>query len=175
MNSSVGAINGATNLKHIQFIQRESRLLIIGSFPLHWFEIYRLTNLRLYFIIKSLDEKTTTLLWYLLSCKLFLKGLYSMPRGLQASHPLIANMILFINISKFLKWKIYLHDDIGILEMIVLRLNMQGKISLSILMASVICLRFNMQGHDLLEHTNAMCHCPLLSTCRPLYNIGTSW
>jgi hypothetical protein len=33
------------------------------------------------------------------------KGLNQMPRGLKVSHPLIANMIPFVNISNFLKWK----------------------------------------------------------------------
>ena len=38
--------------------------------------------------------------------------------------------------------------------MIVLRFNMQGKIFLSLLMASVMRLHFNMQEEDILEHIN---------------------
>ena len=43
---------------------------------------------------------------------------------------------------------------------------------LSLLMASVMCLHFNMQEEDILEHTNGKCHlCTLQSTYRPLWNI----
>ena len=51
-------------------------------------------------------------LWYLVSRTLFAKGLNRMPRGLKVSRPLIANMIPFITISNFFKWKKYLHYDI---------------------------------------------------------------
>ena len=40
-------------------------------------------------------------------------------------------------------------------------------------MASAMCLHFNMQEEDILEHTNGKCHlCTLESTRRPLCNIG---
>ena len=42
--------------------------------------------------------------------------------------------------------------------MIVLSFSMQGKIILSILLASVMCLHFGMQEEDILERTNAKCH-----------------
>ena len=42
--------------------------------------------------------------------------------------------------------------------MLVLRFSMQGEISLSIPVASVMCLHFNMQEEDILEHANAKCH-----------------
>ena len=34
---------------------------------------------------------------------------------------------------------------------------MQGKIFLSIVVANVMCLHFNMQREDILEHTNDKC------------------
>jgi hypothetical protein len=37
--------------------------------------------------------------------------------------------------------------------MIVFCFHMQGKIFLSVLMASVMCLQFSMQEEDVLEHT----------------------
>ena len=49
-----------------------------------------------------------------------------------------------------------------ILEMIVVLLNMKGKILLSLLiMASVMCLHFSMQKEDTLEHTNKYYLCIL--------------
>jgi hypothetical protein len=41
-------------------------------------------------------------------------------------------------------------------------------------MASVMCLHFSMQEEDILEHTNAKCHCVHFSQLvdRPLSNIG---
>ena len=56
-------------------------------------------------------------LWYLLSRTLFVKGINEVPRGLKVSHLPIANMILFINISNYLKWPFIYHVK---LEMIVL-------------------------------------------------------
>jgi hypothetical protein len=41
--------------------------------------------------------------------------------------------------------------------MIVLCFSMQGEDFLSIVMASVMCLHFSVQGKDILEHTNAKC------------------
>ena len=36
----------------------------------------------------------------------------------------------------------------------------------------MIVLQFNMQGDDIIEHTNGKCHlCTFQSTCRPLCNI----
>lgn len=43
--------------------------------------------------------------WYLIRHALFVKGLNSMLRGLEVSRPSIANMILLVNASKFLKAK----------------------------------------------------------------------
>ena len=39
-------------------------------------------------------------------CTLFVKGLYHVPGGLKVSRTPIANMILFVNASNFLKWKL---------------------------------------------------------------------
>ena len=40
-------------------------------------------------------------------------------------------------------------------------------------MASVMCLHFNLQVEDILEHSNGKYHlCTLSSACRPLCNIG---
>ena len=51
--------------------------------------------------------------------------------------------------------------------------SMQGENIVSILMASVMCLQFNMHEEDIVDHTNGKCHlCALQSTCRPLCNIG---
>ena len=44
-------------------------------------------------------------LWYLVSRTLFAKSLIYMSRGLKVSRPLITNMIPFVNISNFYKWK----------------------------------------------------------------------
>ena len=49
----------------------------------------------------------------------------------------------------------------------------KGKILLSTLMASVMCMHFSMQEEHILEHINAKCYlCTLQSTCRPLCNMG---
>jgi hypothetical protein len=42
-------------------------------------------------------------LWYLVSCTLFAKDLNWAPKGLKVSRLLIADMILFVTISNFLK------------------------------------------------------------------------
>jgi hypothetical protein len=42
--------------------------------------------------------------------------------------------------------------------MIVLHVRCKGKIILSILMTSVMCLHLSMQEEDILEHTNGKCH-----------------
>ena len=48
--------------------------------------------------------------------------------------------------------------------------------SLSTLMASVMCLYCNIQEEDIVEHTNAKCHlCTPCSTFRPLCNIGINF
>ena len=36
------------------------------------------------------------------------EGLYYILRGLKVPRPLIANTILFVNISSFLKWKLFI-------------------------------------------------------------------
>ena len=41
--------------------------------------------------------------------------------------------------------------------MIVLYISMQGKMILSILLASVMYLHFSVQEEDIIEHTNAKC------------------
>ena len=45
----------------------------------------------------------------------------------------------------------------------------KGKIFVSVLVARVMCLHFDMQEEDILEHSNDKCHsCTLKSTRRPL-------
>ena len=47
-----------------------------------------------------------------------------------------------------------------------MRCSMQGEKLLSILMASVMCLHFSMQGGDIVEHTNGKCHVSTISYAR---------
>ena len=72
------------------------------------------------------------------------------------SRPLIVNMILFVNISNFLKQKfIYVmifgvpHLDTRVYCFVFIVC--KGKMLLSILMISVMCLRFCMQDENILE------------------------
>ena len=72
------------------------------------------------------------------------------------SRPLIVNMILFVNISNFLKQKfIYVmifgvpHLDTRVDSFVFIVC--KGKMLLSILMISVMCLRFCMQDENILE------------------------
>ena len=82
-------------------------------------------------------------LWFLVSNTLLANNLNEVPRGFKVSRVLIGNMIIFINISNFLKWEI-----IYIMTFSVARwdtrddsffiLVSKGKILLSILMPNVI-------------------------------------
>ena len=90
-----------------------------------------------------------------------------MPRGLKVSHLLLANMIPFVNISNFFKWKnVYFmtfrvaHWDTWDDSSSVLVC--KGKIILGVLMASVMCLYFSMQVEDILEHSNGKGHYKIL-------------
>ena len=50
---------------------------------------------------------------------------------------------------------------------------MQGEDIISILMACVMCLSFDVQEEIILEHINSKHHlCALKLTCRPLCSIG---
>ena len=61
-----------------------------------------------------------------------------MPRGLKVSHPLIVNMILFIDINIVFTLKNIYIMIIGMLEMIV--------------------FHFSTQRKNIIEHTNGKCH-----------------
>jgi hypothetical protein len=83
-----------------------------------------------------------------------------MPRGLKAPHPLIYIIILFTNISNFLKWKfIYIttfsvgHWDAWDDSLCIVIC--EEKAPLSILTTSFMCLHFNMQEEEILQHTHA--------------------
>ena len=86
-----------------------------------------------------------------------------MPTCLTVSRPLIANTILFVDISKSASENIYIMNSkhIGVLGMIVffVCLVCKGKIFLSLLMASAMGLHFSIQEEDTFEHTNAKCIC----------------
>ena len=66
-----------------------------------------------------------------------------MPRGLKVSHPMIANMKLFINISNLYE-----------LEFIYI---MTFRCS-TLEYFKMIVLHFSMQGKDNIEHSNGKCH-----------------
>ena len=53
-------------------------------------------------VITVLGVKGVHHLWYLVSSTLFAKGLSKMPISFKVSHPLIVDMIIFVNISKIL-------------------------------------------------------------------------
>ena len=69
------------------------------------------------------------------------------------SRPLIANMILFVDISNFSSERLFTFSHIGILEKIVCVLICNDNIFLSILMAGVMCSHYSKQEEDILEHT----------------------
>jgi hypothetical protein len=80
------------------------------------------------------------------------------------SRLLIVNTILLVNKGKFSKWKVVYtmtfrvaHWDTGAGSLFFF-LFVEENLLLSILMASVMCLHFSMQGDDTLEHMNAKCH-----------------
>ena len=97
-------------------------------------------------------------LWYLVSRTLFAKGLKQMPRGLKVSRPLIANMILFVNISNFFKWKI--------------STSWHSKQHIKMWYMVVLC--FSMQGNDVFEGTHDKCHVFTFKDARGLHH-GKSW
>ena len=73
------------------------------------------------------------------------------------SYPLIP----FINVSNFFKQKIMYIMTFRVAHWDTLDDSLafcKGKIFLSVLMASVMCLCFRMQHDDILEHTNGKCH-----------------
>ena len=81
------------------------------------------------------------------------------------SSRLVITIILFVNISNFLKWNKYpmtfsvWHRNTWDDSFVVCK----GHIWLSILMTSVVCLHFSMKEDDVLEHTNIKCHLCTLS------------
>ena len=85
-------------------------------------------------------------------------------RGLKVSRPLVANyMILFDNLCSFFKWQnMYIMafsiSTLGHSRWKKLLSVSKGKLLLSILMASGICLHFSMQEEDTLQYTNIMCY-----------------
>ena len=69
-------------------------------------------------------------------------------------------MILFVNKSNFLKWKINImtfNMAYGIIEA-VLHFSMQGEDVIEHTHVKCHVLHFCMQEEDILEHTNAKCH-----------------
>ena len=86
-----------------------------------------------------------------------------MSRGFKVLRPLIANVIPFVNISKFFKWKNMYIMTLRVAHWDTLddRLALwyaKGKKIMSTLMESVMCLRFSMQEEDIFEHINDKCH-----------------
>ena len=61
---------------------------------------------------------------------------------------------------------------LGYLEMIVLRFNMQGEDIMEHTNGKCHMFTFQNARGDIIEHTNANCHLQLQSTCRPMCNIG---
>ena len=87
-----------------------------------------------------------------------------MPRGLKESRPLIIDIISFVNISNFFRRKYVFvmtftttHWD-TLDDSLAFKLVCKGKMFLSILMASVTCLCFNMLEEDSIQRTNGKCH-----------------
>ena len=79
----------------------------------------------------------------------------------------MANMIPFVNISNFFRWKNghimtfrVAHWDAW--DDSLAFLVCKGKICLSVLMASVMCSHFSMQEEDVLEQGNDKCHLYIL-------------
>ena len=97
-----------------------------------------------------------------------------MPRGLKVSYLLTANLISFVNMSNFLKWKLIYTMTFRVAHWDTFKwwfcvLVCKGKTFLSVRMASTMYLHFSMHEEDILEHINGKCHlCTILSTCRPL-------
>jgi hypothetical protein len=87
-----------------------------------------------------------------------------MPRGLQVSCSLVANTMLFVKASDFVKWEIIYIVTMSIAHWDIWGDSYCGQVfkeryDLGILTASVMCLHLRMQEEDtILEQTNAKYH-----------------